>query len=296
MGPINQQRVVAIYRSLHRRVAALRVPILILAMLAFAAGCVISFRQLNISPAQLHAIPLMLLALVFVPLSIAYSAVNLMLMGKAADAHIGFGQGLRASVYAQVAELLPIPGGAIVRTTTLMKAGVSGLRSTSLVLAFSLLWIACAACGAGIALADQGWVAIGLGIGGGVCALAIAAWLAWRFGYWIALTATCLRVAGIALIALRLATSFAAVGVAMPWLASLTFAFATVAGSAASIVPAGLGVSEALSALLASPSGVTAAAAFLAAALSRLVGFAINMTLALTFASFGKKAPEPTHG
>lgn len=279
------------------RQEAWRVPLLLLALAAFVIGIVVSVRHLALSPDDLRLEPLLLLALIFVPLSIAYSALNMMLMGRAAHVRFGFAQGIRVSVYAQVAELLPVPGGAIVRTAALMKAGAPGLRSTGLVLAFSLLWIACAACGAGVALFEQGWAARMLLLGGGIGVLAINAWLVRHFGWMTALIGTGLRIAGIGLVALRLAAAFAAVGTTISWIDSLTFAFATIAGSAAAIIPANLGVSEALSALLASPAGVAPAVAFLAAALSRLVGLAINGALALAFGFFGNDpVPEPAHG
>lgn len=66
------------------RQEAWRVPLLLLALAAFVIGIVVSVRHLALSPDDLRLEPLLLLALIFVPLSIAYSALNMMLMGRAA--------------------------------------------------------------------------------------------------------------------------------------------------------------------------------------------------------------------
>lgn len=278
-------------------VTAWRGPILALALVGVAAGCIISFRDLGIAPASLQPLPLLIILLVIIPASIAYSALNMMLMGHAAGVPVGFAQGVKVSVFAQVAEILPIPGGAIVRTAALVRAGSPAVRSAELVIAFSLLWIACGAAGAGLALAKLGWPALALAAGGAVGALTICGWLGARFGAFVAIAAVVLRGAGVALVAARLMLAFAVIGVTLPWLDSATFAFATILGSAAALIPAGLGVSEGLSALIAGPAGVAPAAAFLAAALSRLLGFAVNSLLAVGYGFAARAArAEPAHG
>jgi hypothetical protein len=271
--------------------------LVLLAIVAVVAGCGWSLENLELRWSDVRWAPLLTIAAVVVPLSIAYSALNMMLMGHAAKVPMGFRQGVKVSVFAQLAEILPIPGGALVRGAALVRAGSSTARSAELVIAFSLLWISCGAAGAGIALAELGWPAHTLTAGGGASALAICGWLAARFGVHVAVTAAALRVLGVALVAWRFVLAFAVIGVAMPWVDSPTFAFAVILGSAASLIPAGLGVSEGLSALIAQPAGVAPAAAFLAAALSRLLGLAVNIVLALGYALAVKTThPEPAHG
>lgn len=285
--------------TLHRFKSALapwRVPILLVALIGFAIGCAISFRNLGVSPATIEAGPLLAILLLIIPATIAYSAVNLMLMAHAAKVKIGFLEAVRVSVFSSVAETLPIPGGAIVRGASLIKAGSSKVHSAELVIAFSLLWIAVAGIGAGLALIELGWPAIALLGMCGASALAICGWLAFRFGALVAATAAGLRILGVGLMSLRLMLAFAAIGVGVAWLDSATFAFATILGSAASIVPAGLGLSEALSSIIAHPAGVLPAAAFLATALSRLLGLAVNILLALAYVRVGSpRGMKPSH-
>lgn len=270
--------------SLKRHRARLRVAMLILAFAIFVGGAALSIDRLALKPSDIVLAPLVLLALGVVPTAIAYSSINMMLMGKAVGVPIGFVEGLRISVFAQVAELLPIPGGAIVRTAALMNRGAGTLRSTGVVLAFALLWVLVAAVGGGLALLDAGIAGQGLLVLGLAGSLGIIIWFIDRFGWQIALSALVLRILGIALVSVRAVLGFAAIGIALGWSDSLAFAFGIILGSAASIVPAGLGIGEGISALLAVPLSVAPEAAFLAVGLARLVGFAGNMIGVAIFA------------
>lgn len=270
--------------SLKRHRARLRIPLLVLALAIFVGGAALSIDRLALKASDIVLAPLVLLALGVVPAAIAYSSINMMLMGKAVGAPIGFVEGLRISVFAQVAELLPIPGGAIVRTAALMNRGAGTLRSTGVVLAFALLWVSVAAVGGGLALLDTGIAGQGLLVVGLAGSIGICAWLTNRFGWRIALPALGLRLFGIALVSVRTVLAFAAIGLALGWSDSLAFAFGIILGSAASIVPAGLGIGEGISALLAVPLSVAPEAAFLAVGLARLVGFAGNMIGVAIFA------------
>lgn len=272
--------------KINRNRARFRVPLLILASAIFFGGAVLSASELSLDLRQIRYPPLLALAFVIAPLSIVYSAANMMLMGKAIGVPLGFISGIRISVFAQVAELLPIPGGAIVRTVALMKGGGGGIQSTSIVLVFSLLWIAFGAIGGGVALFGYGSVGAALLASGVIAALAINLWLCTRFGWGIALGASVLRVFGVGLVAIRMVVAFAVLALAVQWSDAFGFAFGVILGSAASILPAGLGIGESISALMALPLAVDPAAAFLVVAISRLVGFAVNMLFATAFVSF----------
>jgi len=272
----------------------LRIPILVGALVAFAIGVAISLQQLEFDFAQLNVWPLLILLLIINPLQSIYSATNLVLMAKATRAHIGFLTAVRVNVFAQLAELLPVPGGAIVRTGALVDAGARLGAGASVVLAFSLLWIALAAIAAGVSVPGP-WLGIVLGLLGFATALPSFAFLAIRFGLDIALTAVLLRIAGIVLLTVRLAICFAAIAEAIALTQVFAFAFAVILGSAAALVPAGLAVGEGLSAAMAKPINVDPAAAFLAVSVSRILGLVGNAILAGVFVVFrdtSKSTPE----
>ncbi|MGB3469655.1 MAG: hypothetical protein WBA51_02395 [Erythrobacter sp.] len=264
--------------------ARLRIPLLVFALAIFLGGAAFSIERLELQPSNLVLVPLALLAFGVVPAAIVYSAINMMLMGKAVGAPIRLVEALRVSVYAQVAELLPIPGGAIVRAAALVNRGAGTLRSTGVVLAFALLWVSVAAVGGGLALLGTGITGQTLLITGIAGSIAICSWLTARFGWRIALPALLLRILGIALVSVRTVLAFAAIGLALGWSNSLALAFGIILGSAASIVPAGLGIGEGISALLAVPLAIAPEAAFLAVGLARLIGFAGNMIGVAIFA------------
>lgn len=272
-------------------------PVLFAAIVAVIVGCGMSLEALDLRWSDVRWEPLLIIAVVVAPLSIAYSALNMMLMGRAAKVPMSFRQGVKVSVFAQLAETLPLPGGALVRGAALVRAGTSTGRSAELVIAFSLLWIAFGGAGAGIALAELGWPAHLFAAGSAAGALAICGWLSIRFGAFTAIAAAALRLFGVALVAGRFVLAFAVIGIAMTWLDSMAFAFAMILGTAASLVPAGIGVSEGLAALMAEPAGVAAAAAFLAAALNRLLGLAVNILFALGYVLADKSLSRGTpHG
>jgi hypothetical protein len=280
-------------QSLRRR----QKPLLLLAIFAVVVGCGLSLDSLDLRWSDVRLAPLLTIAAIIVPLTIAYSALNMVVMAKAAKVRMSFWEGVRVTAYAQVAELLPIPGGAMVRTAALMKAGGKAGQSAELVIAFSLLWVACAACGAGIALRDNSWPLLILGGGGAAAVMATVVWIGFRFGAVLAAVALILRILGLALTAWRLATSFAVIGVTVSFVSSFTFAFSTIAGSASSIAPGGLGIGESLAAILAEPAGVASSAAFLATALSRLTGVVVCMLFALGSLALQRQPQEsPAHG
>ncbi|TYC91675.1 hypothetical protein [Novosphingobium sp. BW1] len=258
-------------------------PVLVLALCLFVGGCIWAASRMGLSLRALDPRALVLLA-VLAPVSLGYSALGLKLMARAGGTSIPFSMALGTSAMATIAELLPIPGGAIVRTGGLVKAGVGLGRGSALVLLAAVLWIAAGALGAGLAVvrlnAVAGWALLGLGAGGGILALA---WLATLAGARFAATMLLYRVSGLALLALRLKLAFAVLGVVFALVETMPFVLATIAGSAAAIVPAGLGVSEALAALAASSLTLSGAAAFLAVGVDRIVQVLLSGLIALVW-------------
>ena len=287
--------VMAFTQALAAQARRFKFPLLVAALLVFAGGLIVSVSSLDLSLSDLALLPLLLLLFVLSPLTLAYSAINLQLMAKALGLQTGFWHGVRVSAYAQVAELLPIPGGAIVRTAALRQKGGKLGASSLIVLSFSLLWIACAAVSGGVAILGfeeeptpaLHLTAIGLLAFGGVTIIAMEILLMRRAGAGVALAALVYRIVGLMLIAARIFVAFAIMGLFVEPVSSLLFAFATILGSAASLVPSGLGIAEALSAALAELTGTVApAAAFLAIAINRICGLLVNMTAALFALAF----------
>jgi hypothetical protein len=264
-------RIVSTLTNVREGARRYRLALTVAAGLLFVGGLAWSVSALHLEWDQISLGPILLLIFVMGPLGVAYGAVGLILLGSAAGTELSMKTALRVDAYGQLAEALPLPGGAIVRAGALMRAGVRPQDSAILVLASAVLWIAIAAFAAGIVLltiiAPAGAL---LSFIGASVSLLVLAWLIrtanWRLGTWMLLH----RTIGLLINAIRLKFAFAALYVVLPLASTLPFALATIVGSASSVAPAGLGISESLSALMAHSLGVAGPAAFIAVALNRL--------------------------
>jgi len=252
--------------------SAYRTPLLLAATLLFVAGIIWSFASLKLKLDELHAGPALLLLLVFGPISVAYGAVGLLLLAAIAGVRVRVSTAFRIGAYAQLAEVLPIPGGAILRAGALIRAGAGPVDSSALVVASSLLWISMAAAATGVVILNisqfTGMLLFCSGVG---VSTAVCCWFANKSSWAVVRLVLVHRATGLAVNAARLKCAFAIVSVTLPLPRCLPFALATITGSAASIAPAGLGISETLGAVIARSLAVAAPSAFLALALNRIL-------------------------
>ncbi|MEQ1495005.1 MAG: hypothetical protein ABL912_04480 [Novosphingobium sp.] len=255
-----------------RWLARWRGPIVIMAMVLFLAGSIWSFLGLGLSLEELNLTALFVLLVPMGLAMIVYSAIALCLLARTAGVPLGMVQAMRATAHAQLAEALPIPGGAIVRAAALVSAGASAQTSAALVIGTALLWIALAGIAAGAILLPLtgGWLLIG---GGSVIVAAALFHLVRLGGITNAVLTLLHRSLGLGLAAVRLWLSFAVVKAVLPLVATFPYVLAAIAGSASSLVPGGLGVSEALGSLMAQAIHASPTAAFLALAVNRVTQF-----------------------
>jgi hypothetical protein len=275
-------RVAEMTRASRARLERFRLPLFLAALAFFLGGAALSAASLDLQSQPIELVPLLLLLVGLVPITLLYGAFGIQLLAASARLSIPIGRAYRVATYATLAEALPVPGGAIVRTGALVGAGAKVGEGTTLVIGTAALWIALAAAGAGVAIVghDQ---AVGLAVGsaGAAATAMLTVWL-WRVaGPRIAGLTVLHRMCGLMLFAVRLWLSFAALSFVVPIGDMLPFAFASIAGSAASIAPAGLGVGEALAALLSDLVAVPAAVAFLAVGLNRIGGLGATALVAL---------------
>jgi len=263
--------------ALHGRVAFLRkhrTPFTIAASVIFLVGLVWSFQKLNLSLSELDIWPALGLFFVMAPLGILYGAIGLIILVHiAGGTKINLAESVKITAYAQLAESLPLPGGAIVRTAALMKSGVKTTKSVGLVVATAILWISVAALGAGGVLITQGSI-LGYALFG-VGLLAVLPVITWIFKLSdVSITALIIfhRMVGVVMMAIRILLAFAILKLTVSFETALFFTFANIAGSATSLAPAGLGVGEVFAAAMADLVKVLPATAFLAIALNRIIG------------------------
>ena len=223
-------------------------------------------------------------AAVGVPLTICLNAVEFRFVGRAIGQSMPFARSLEVTVLGTAANMLPLPGAALVRIAALKAGGARYIRGTAATLLAALIWIAVslAYAGAWIAVISPGILSL-LFMGGGAALLLICGVAAVRLkvGLGSACTIFLVRTALVLLDAGRLALCLIALNAGAGFAQASAFAAASALGSAVSIIPGGLGIREAATAALAPFIGVSVATGFLTATLNRLIGVPVLIPIAL---------------
>jgi uncharacterized membrane protein YbhN (UPF0104 family) len=228
--------------------------------------------------------PVLVLVLVAVPVTIMLNAYEFVLIGRLVGREIGMPAAIEISIIGTAANLLPLPGATMVRVAALKAAGAGYGEGTKATLLVAGLW-------AGIAFVFAGAWMVRLSLGPTAVLFVVIGLAAW-LGCFLASMRRCQGVELPVLLSLaklllvvtdvfRIYLCFLALGEDAHFAQVAAFAVAGVVGSAVSIVPAGLGVREAVSAALAPLVGLGAGMAFLAASLNRLLGLITVVPLAI---------------
>ena len=281
------------------RIARMRQPpqrvrgaLLLVAGIAVAVGVVLSIRTLDIGWADLRLAPLLAALLLITPATILLNGAELKVMATIvarADQRLGWRASLRATVVATAANLLPIPGGALVRIAAVRSVGVRTTSATAINLVGAGAWVAAGlliAAVAGLTVAPWGavGVAAGLGVAGVVVVLGMIHRLSDEGATWWSTGALFLVEGATAAVhGLRLWLVLLALGVEASIRQGLALGAGAPLAAAAGVFPSGLGLAEALTALIAPIVALPAAAGFAATALGRVVGLLGTAPLALAF-------------
>ncbi|MEO0400060.1 MAG: hypothetical protein AAF224_11650 [Pseudomonadota bacterium] len=254
----------------------------------FVGGVIVSIAA---DPAQfinMRMAPVALAFFLVTPLVILGNAAEFVFVARLVGRRVTPFAALKITVFGTAANLLPLPGGAMVRVAALKTAGASVAGGSGGVLLAAIIWI-----GVSFILAGGGALLLGLPIAGGVGLLfgagVLAACLVFAHFVYSALPAALgvcvVKSATTLLDALRLYWCLAALGVTASLLQAIVLSVSGVIGAAIAIAPAGLGVREGSAALLAQFIALPAAPVFLAASLARLVGLVMLAPLALLLAT-----------
>ena len=273
--------------------------ILGLAVLFLLVGVAISLDRNPQVLNNLNWRPVLLLVLVAVPVTVMLSAYEFVLTGRLVGRQIAMSAAIEISILGTAANLLPLPGATLVRVAALKAAGAGYGEGTKATLLVAGLW-------AGVAFLFAGSWMVRLGVGPISVLFVVVGFIAWlacfAYGVWRCQGATLpvsLSLAKVALVtvdALRMFLCLNALGVAIVFDQAAALAVAGVVGNAVSIVPAGLGIREAVSAGLAPLVGLGAGMAFLAAALNRLLGLitVVPLAIGMLLSGRGKAAGSNT--
>lgn len=263
-------------RDARRRAERWRRPATIIAAAAFVAGAVVAAAALELDWSRIAPVPLLVILGCLAPAGLMLSAISLELSARALGRGVGHADAIAVSAYATVADILPLPGGAVIRGAALVRAGAGVAQSGVMVGLMAALTLCIRLLPAGVAFAlwgsAYGWAIVGLGVLG---ITGMLGWLAMRTTPAVVLGFLLVRVAMLGVVAARIAAGFLAFGLEIGTLEALTLSIAAPIGTAVAIVPSGLGVTEALAAGLAALLSLSPAIAFLVAAVNRLASLAV---------------------
>lgn len=252
--------------------------LLLVATALFVGGVALSVDALELRPADVTWWPLAVVLVVGTPATIAVNAAELraMLACLDPDRELSWSRATRVVVIATAANLLPLPGGALVRIHALRGPRTGAGAATSMTALAAVLWVATAvllAGGAAIVTAplvgSLGVLVGALGVVGSLAATRAVAG-AWRPRAMARLVVV--EVTTTLIHAARLYLVLVAIAVTVSPDQVVVLGAASPLAAAAGVFPSGLGLAELLSALLAPLVALPAAAGLTATAVARVLG------------------------
>jgi uncharacterized membrane protein YbhN (UPF0104 family) len=231
--------------------------------------------------------PLLLVVAVGIPLTTGLNTLEFMLTGRLIGKAIPLPRALEITIIGTAANMLPLPGSTLTRLASLTAGGAPLKEATTAVLLVAAVWpgVAFVFSGLSILSATAHLVGMVFLVAGLVvlCAIVLGV-VRGRLRLRWTLAAIGVKLAMVATDAARLLVCFFALGIDSTFAQASALTLSALVGSAVSIVPAGLGVREAVAAALSPIVGLSAAAGFLAATINRLLALAALAPLAMLLA------------
>ncbi|MCG8594945.1 MAG: hypothetical protein MI785_11365 [Kiloniellales bacterium] len=230
----------------------------------------------------------LLVLLCGVPVTITLNAYEFLLSGRLVGRGIPFVRALEIAIVGTAANMLPLPGATLVRIVGLKAAGAGSGDSVQATLFVASIWFGIAFLIAGLWMPplEVPWLREGFLAFGAAASIASLYW-ARRLagGLSVPVQVGFVKLLLVLTDVVRMLVCLRALGVDSTLAQNAAFAVTSVVGNVASVVPAGLGVREGLSAALAPLVGITASAGFVAASLNRLLGMVVILPLSAFLAA-----------
>jgi hypothetical protein len=245
----------------------------------------------------LRWLPLSMVAVLGVPATMLLNSAEYLLAGRMLGLRPGWGDAVQVSLQGTAANLLPLPGAALVRMRYLMGDGATAGRASTATLVVGVTWL-----GTSLAVAAAAIVTVRTGLGlaflvGGAALLAGGWFMLTRVAVADRVRLGALLVAieaiAVAVQAARYLLVFTALGIDASAGQAAALAVSVAAAAAVGLVPGGLGLREALAGALAPLVGLEAGAGLLAVALDRVVGLVVLVPAAVALAAFIARSAGP---
>lgn len=252
----------------------------------FIAGVVIAVGTIDVELTPESYWLFAAVAFIGVPLSVLVNAAEVVATGRLVRVAVPWEESIRVAVLGTAANMLPIPGAAVVRVDALVARGAPVRSAARGILATGAIWLAVSGILASALLsAGDTWIALTIFALGMFAA--IAAW--WvlprsddaqdrRAGV---VSVILVELATIAVTTFRLVLILLAIGISPSLTDVVILSSAYAVSAAVGIVPGGLGVREALTAGVAAALGIGANTGFLASAIDRLIGLIVQVPIVL---------------
>ncbi|MCX2725665.1 lysylphosphatidylglycerol synthase domain-containing protein [Roseibium salinum] len=268
--------------------------ILIIAALGFVAGIGLSMRAQPGLLSNLDWRPVLCLILIGIPVTVVLNTLEFRATARLIGRSFTFARAAETTIIGGVANMLPLPGGAIVRVAALRASGSSYKEGSLAIVLVAFIWIGVSFAYAGgwlLVLQDTAVLGVFFLLGG-ILLLALCVGLTiWFQRVWRQTAILVVIKIGLVLVdAMRLYFCFHALGPQVEFGQVSVLTVSGALGAAVSIVPAGLGIREAFAAVLGPAVGLTASSAYLATSLNRVFGLAMLSPIALFLAVRQKRA------
>jgi uncharacterized membrane protein YbhN (UPF0104 family) len=269
--------------------------ILLVASVLLSIGVYYSFSQ---NPDLIRRVDkdwLLVLALVGVPVTIVLNALEFYISARMIDAKVAFLKSIEVTVIGSAANMLPFPGSTMVRVAALKMSGANFKNSALVTLLIAFVWIGVSFIFSGSVLVFYpnnylGFIFSAVGGGTLIFTMLFIHMMKIKWRYYLKLLLT--KVSLVLVDAARILVCFWALDSMIDFSQASVFVISGVVGSAASIVPAGLGVREFVSAGVAPLVGISMSMGLLSATLNRLVGLVVLVPLAFLLTLFTSQKKE----
>jgi lysylphosphatidylglycerol synthase-like protein len=256
--------------------------ILVVAAVGFIVGGWFALKSLDVSLAEVRWPPLLIAALVGVPLTLVANTFEYLLSGRMLHHRIQLLPALQLTTISTAANLLPIPGAFLVRIQGLRALGSGTGKALASTMVIALVWIGISSLLAGILLAfSESWIAsVTLAAVGVITVIGAYVWLVRAVPERgerrrIAMLAVAIELFAVVTNAARLVLILIGLRVDASLGQALVLAVSSSLAAAAGIFPGGLGLRELIAALLAPLVGLPASAGFAATAINRVMGIIV---------------------
>lgn len=275
--------------------------LLVVALLLFIGTGVLAFRDLPSIDAPPRWWLLVVAGGLGVPGIALLNSLEYRLMGKLVEHRVGGWDAMRVTVVASAANLLPIPGAAVVRMEGLRRSGARVRHALNATVVIGLGWVGTTAVVVGVVQAvARPWFALAFGASGLVLLAGAFTLVARARGVVDATRALSLLVSietGFALTAgFKLWLTAHALHLSCSPAQAISLTAAAVLAAAAGLLPGGLGLREALAAALAPAVGMPAAVGLVITAIDRVVSLVALALLAVAVIALERRyrprAPE----